>query len=155
MRLHTADTHETMMQTLIEFAGQNALLVTIFFALIIAVLVAELQILTRGFKEISPILATGLINREEAVVVDVSPPAEFQKGHIIHAKNVPHGQFDSSVKSLEAYRERTILVCCKQGQLAPGICKRLVKAGFTRVFMLKGGVSAWQGDNLPLTKGRK
>lgn len=155
MRVQANHTKPAMMHNLFDFASQNALLVTIFFGLIVAIIVVEIQILTRGFKEVSPILATGLINREDALIIDVNPAAEFQKGHVIHAKNFPHSQFDSALPGLDRHKERTVLVCCKQGQLAPAICKRLVKAGFGKVFMLKGGVSAWQADNLPLSTGRK
>jgi rhodanese-related sulfurtransferase len=43
---------------------------------------------------------------------------------------------------------------CKAGQTSGDAAKRLRKAGFEHVYVLDGGIGAWQQAGLPLAKGR-
>ena len=143
------------MQEMIEFAAANTVLVVIFFAIIAAIIVTELQLRLRGFDELSPMAAAAMLSQGDAVALDVNGAAEYQKGHIVNARNVPHNQLDTSIKSLEKLRESPVLVYCKHGNLSARACSQLVKAGFSKVRLLKGGLTAWQGENLPVTSKRK
>jgi rhodanese-related sulfurtransferase len=51
-------------------------------------------------------------------------------------------------------RELPVVVMDKDGRTMDGAAQRLVKAGFTRVYTLAGGVLAWQHAQLPTAKGR-
>lgn len=143
------------MQELIEFAGANTFLVLLFFAVIVAIIAVEVHLRVRGFDELSPMAAAAMLSQGDAVALDVNGAAEFQKGHIVNARNVPHTQFDSSIKSLEKLRDTPLLVYCKHGNLSPKACRQLVKQGFASVRLLKGGLTAWQAENLPVTSKRK
>jgi rhodanese-related sulfurtransferase len=44
-------------------------------------------------------------------------------------------------------------VYCESGTVAPSAVRELAAQGFTKVFSLRGGLSAWRTDNLPLAKG--
>jgi len=52
---------------------------------------------------------TRLINSNDAVVLDVRADAEYRKGHIVNAINIPQGQLQTELKSLDKYKERPII----------------------------------------------
>jgi rhodanese-related sulfurtransferase len=105
-----------------------------------------------GAGGMSPPQATLLINREDALVIDVREPAEFGKGHIINSRNVPMSQFEARAADLERYKKKPVIVTCEQGNRAGNAASMLRKRGFERVFTLLGGVSGWQQAGLPVEK---
>ena len=122
--------------------------------LTIALVVTELGRLTRGYKALRPADLTTLINRDNALVVDLSASGDFEKGHIAGSRNVAPSQFDPENKLLAAAKSLPVVVVCRNGQASAGAAKRLKKAGFEQVHWLDGGVAAWQQADLPLVKGR-
>ena len=139
---------------LAAFAGRHPILSLLLAGLTLAILWTELSRLTRGFKALRPAELTTLINREDALLVDLSPAGDFEKGHIAGARNISPGQFDPEHKQLAKARDLPIVVTCRTGQASMAAAARLRKAGFTRVHWLEGGVAAWQQANLPLVRGR-
>ncbi len=139
---------------LIAFAAQSPILSSIFVVLTVALVYTEVARLFVGYKTVSPAQLTDLINRESALLVDVSAIAEFDKGHILGAKHVAMSQFDPENKLLAKARELPVAVVCRTGQSSSEAAKRLHKAGFTRVYWLNDGLNAWIQADLPLTKSR-
>ncbi|CAN5625553.1 rhodanese-like domain-containing protein [soil metagenome] len=136
------------------FAGRNPLLSLALLGLTVAILYNEFSQLLRGFKGLRPAELTALINRDNALVVDLRPIADFEKGHIPGSKNVQVSQFDPENKQLAAAKALPVVVVCKSGQASAAAARRLKKAGFERVYVLDGGLPAWQQADLPLVKGR-
>jgi len=95
--------------------------------------------------------ATHLINREDALVVDVREPGEYGAGHILGAKNVPLSRIGDAELAKRA-RERPLIVYCDGSDRAAKAAAGLRKQGFTRVVNLSGGLSAWQQAGLPVEK---
>ena len=141
-------------EALIAFAAQSPILSSIFVVLTVALVYTEVARLFVGYKTVSPAQLTDLINRESALLVDVSAIAEFEKGHILGAKHVAMSQFDPENKLLAKAKELPVAVVCRTGQSSSEAAKRLHKAGFTRVYWLNDGLNAWIQADLPLTKGR-
>jgi rhodanese-related sulfurtransferase len=102
-------------------------------------------------KGISVTEATLLINREDAVIVDVRETQEWSAGHIANARHLALGQLDKRVSELEKFKDRPLIVCCASGNRSSSACASLKKAGFERVFNLSGGIGAWKDAGLPLT----
>lgn len=105
-----------------------------------------------GGAGVSPMQATLMINREDAVVVDVREAAEFVGGHIPNSRHIPLSQLGKRLPELEKYKERAIIVNCASGNRSASACGALRKAGFAKVFNLSGGISAWDQAGLPITK---
>jgi rhodanese-related sulfurtransferase len=143
-----------MSPRLMEFFAANQLMFVVLFGLTLAVIYNEVSRLFSGFKPVNPSGLTALINRQDALLVDVSPAADFEKGHIAGAKNVQLSQFDADNKVLAKVRDLPVVVACRSGAASSGAAKKLVKAGFKQVYWLDGGVAAWQQASLPLVKGR-
>jgi len=110
--------------------------------------------LFRGYKSLRPAELTALINRDNALVVDLSATGDFDKGHIPGSRNVTPSQFDPENKMLSAAKALPVVVVCRSGQASGSAAKRLKKAGFENVYSLEGGIAAWQAADLPLVKGR-
>ena len=139
---------------LIAFAGDNQMLVMIFVGLTLAIVYTEFSRLTSGFKAVDPAGLTALINRQDALLVDVSAAADFEKGHIAGAKNVQMSQFDADNKVLAKVRELPVAVVCRTGTASAEAARKLAKAGFKQVHWLDGGIAAWVQAQLPLVKGK-
>lgn len=102
-------------------------------------------------KGVSVTEATLLINREDALVVDVRETGEWSAGHIPNARHIALGQLGKHVSELEKFKSRPVIICCASGNRSSSACNTLKKAGFERVFNLSGGLNAWTGAGLPVT----
>ncbi len=94
---------------------------------------------------------TQLLNRDEAILLDVRDQAEFKEGHIVDAINISHGSLKDRVNELEKHKTKTIVVADKMGQHAGAAGRLLGDAGYT-VSRLQGGMSEWTNQNLPVVK---
>jgi rhodanese-related sulfurtransferase len=139
---------------LLAFAAEHQLLVVALVGLTAALVYTEVARLFSGFKAVAPAGLTALINRQDALLVDVSPAPDFEKGHIAGARNVQLSQFDADNKVLAKVRDLPVVVACRTGTASSAAARKLAKAGFKQVYWLDGGVAAWQQANLPLVKGR-
>ncbi len=142
------------LERLPEFIANHPILTLAFVGIGVALIANEIARMTRGYKGVSPAELTQLINREDALVVDISPINDFEKGHIVGSKHVALSQFDPESKLLTKVKEMPVAIVCRAGMQSDQAAKRLVKAGFKRVYALDGGVAAWQQAELPLAKGK-
>jgi rhodanese-related sulfurtransferase len=138
-----------------EFLGNHSVLAMIFVVVLVMLISNEVSRLFRGYRELTPALLTQLINRESPLLVDLSPLADFAKGHIPGAKNVAVSAFDPENAELAKVKELPVAVYCKTGTASATAAARLVKAGFKQVSWLGGGLAAWQQAGLPIAKGNK
>lgn len=132
-----------------EFVQQNILWV-IAAAVSGAMLIASY--VRGGGKGVSVNEATLLINREDAVVLDVREASEWSAGHIPNARHIALGRLQSHLSELEKFKDKPIIVCCASGNRSSSACGTLKRAGFERVYNLEGGIGAWSGAGLPVTK---
>ena len=142
------------LQRLPEFLGNHLVLTLALFGVVIALVLTEAQRFTRGYIALTPAGLTQLINRDNALMVDLSGQQEFEKGHIPGARHVPLSQFDPESKDLAKARELPVALVCRSGQASARAAQRLRKAGFGKVYWLEGGLAAWQQAQMPLVTGR-
>ena len=95
--------------------------------------------------------AVSLINREKAVLIDVSEPAEYAAGHVGNAKNVPLGTLETTT-ALPKNKALPLVVVCTTGARAARGAAILRKLGFEKAQPLAGGLKAWRDANLPVEK---
>lgn len=142
-------------QDILDFAGRNPLLSLAFVGLTLALIYTEVARLFRPYKGLTPAQLTALINREDALVVDLSSAGDFEKGHIAGSRNVQASSFGPDHKLVAAAaKSRPVVVVCRSGQASAEAAAKLSKAGFEQVHCLEGGIAAWQQADLPLVKGR-
>jgi len=139
------------MEQLFEFAGNHLALVAALA--VILFLLAQNMVADMGGKgAVTPQQATELINRKDAMVVDVRPIGDYSKAHIINSINIPMGSFKNQLNQLEKHKDRPVIVSCRSGAQSSGACKILTTHGFDEVYNLKGGILAWQSSSLPVSK---
>ena len=79
------------------------------------------------------------------VVIDVRTPEEFdgELGHIAGARLIPLQVFPDSLRTISAFKDSTIIMVCRSGRRSAIASEMLTKAGFKKVFNLKGGMISW------------
>lgn len=143
------------MQEIMQFVSRHPVLSIAWIGLLAAVLYSTFQGLTSKVKVIGRGEATRLINKEDAVVVDLRQRDEYRKGHIAGAINLQPGEIKSgSLGELEKHKNKPIIVVDASGVNAQEPGNQLYKAGFTNVVILKEGIAGWSGENLPLVRGK-
>lgn len=136
----------------VKFIQENLLLIAVAFvsgAMLLWPYVRRVG----GGPSVSAAQATQLINREDALVVDVRDPGEYGAGHILGAKNLPLSRIGSGGSEIAAKRkDKPLIVYCDTGSRSAKAATALKSQGFSKVVSLSGGLGAWQQAGLPLEK---
>jgi rhodanese-related sulfurtransferase len=103
-------------------------------------------------REIGVIQATQLINRQNAVMLDVRETKDYQGGRVPNALHIPLSELASRGSELGKYTGRPVIAYCDRGNLSRSAASALLKLGFSDVHTLRGGVRAWSEAGLPLHK---
>lgn len=103
-------------------------------------------------NDVSVNQAIQMINRRDAVVIDVRDDDEWAKGRIPNARHIPLAKLQERLGELEKWKNKPVVVCCQSGSRSAGACSILKAAGFAEVHNLEGGMGSWQQANLPLAK---
>jgi len=135
----------------LEFFQHHPYLFSMLGAAVALFIVNELVgSLTAGAR-MTPLQAVRLINDREPVVVDVRTPADFKKGHLLNAVNLPVAKIGERAGELAKDKAKPLLVYCALGGSAIEAAKSLRKAGYSEVYPLRGGLNGWISANLPIT----
>ena len=103
----------------------------------------------------SPIQATLLINREDAVVIDVREQGSYAQGHIPNAIHLPLADLERRASELEKFKNRPIILYCERGNRSQTAMTTLKKAGFEKLYNLRGGLFEWQKGGHPISRKKK
>ena len=138
-----------------EFIGNHLALAALFIVLLLGLIGTQLLVLLRKYKELTPAGLTLLINREGPLLIDLSALADYEKAHVPGSRHVAMSQFDPEHKDIAKAKDVPVVVIDKDGRGASDkAAQRLVKAGFSKVYTLGGGVIGWQQAQLPVAKGK-
>lgn len=139
------------MDQVIEFATNHPLLVGGFAAVLVLLIWTEIRRSVQGLQELSPAQAVPWMNDESAVIIDISPVADFNKGHIVDARNIQASRLANPDAELLKLKDKKLLVVCRTGQTAVSAASSLKKMGAEQVAILKGGMAQWRNDQFPVT----
>lgn len=137
------------MEQFFEFIGNHFILAGTFLVFLALFIRNEMN---RGGKGISAQQLVDLVNRENAVVLDLRDRKEFDQGHLVGAINVPYANLETRVAELEKYKEKPVVLVCRMGQHAGSAGNVLRKSGFTNLSRLTGGYMEWRNQNLPVVR---
>ncbi len=104
-----------------------------------------------GASKVNAAEAVRLINREKAVLIDVSETTEFASGHAAGAKSIPLASLETT-NDLPKNKALPLVVMCATGTRSGRAVAILKKLGFENARALAGGNAAWREANLPLEK---
>jgi rhodanese-related sulfurtransferase len=139
------------MDRLLEYSSHHPWLAALAVAAAVAVLAYELRLRAESAGALTPQDVIRLMN-QGATVLDLRAQAAFQEGHINGARHFDAAQIASAADALKKYKERPLIVYCDRGTAAAATVRALTQQGFTKVFNLRGGITAWRAENLPLAR---
>lgn len=135
-----------------KFLAENVLLIGLALGSGLMLLWPMLKRGATGIANLSPSEAVLLMNRSNAIVVDVREATEYAQGHITDARHIPLAELEARLKEINRYKEKPILVHCQGGVRSAKACSVLAKHGFSKLYNLQGGLNAWQQAKLPVVK---
>jgi rhodanese-related sulfurtransferase len=135
-----------------SFFTENIILFAALGVILALIVRMEIKRAMRGFKDISPAEAVQLINKEDAVLIDVRESNELAQGSIRNAKHLALSVLKQRIDELQSHADKPVIAYCKAGNRSGAACEILKKNNFTHVMSLKGGIEAWKGANLPVVK---
>ena len=134
-----------------EFIQKNIFLILI--ALVSgAMLIWPLVRRGSGGPWVTTLEATQLMNRNDAIVIDVRDAAEYARGHILGAKSFPRADLERRAAEFDKYKSKPVIVYRGNGNKAGNALALLRKHGFDKLHNLAGGFAAWQQAGLPVEK---
>jgi rhodanese-related sulfurtransferase len=139
------------MQRLLEFITHHPYLAIGAALSGAAVIFYEIRERVQRFAALSAMQAVRLMN-QGALVIDLRGKDSFDAGHIGDARNIPAAEIEAQSETLKKWREKTVITYCDSGVNGAAAARTLTRLGFTHVFNLEGGLTAWVKDNLPLAK---
>ena len=139
------------MDRVLDFASHHPWLATATAVLAALVAVYEMRMRSESLQSVSPQELIRLMN-QGAVVLDLRPAEQYQAGHLNGARQMSGEQILSAGDTLKKHKEKTVVVYDDSGTLGAAAVRQLSAQGFSRVFALRGGLSAWRADNLPLSR---
>ncbi len=135
------------MSQLVEFANSNMLLVASTAMMFFAVIFYEMRLKQQSMSSVSTSQAVQLIN-QGTTVVDIREQSKFDAAHIIDSINVPAPNLAADA-TVRVKKNQPVLLVCDTGTLSSKCATVLREAGFETVYSLRGGLTAWQQENLP------
>ncbi len=133
-----------------KFFIDNWMLISVAFASGAMLLWPVVQGATTG--GLSTANAVQLINRERAVVLDVSEVEEYAAGHVGGAKNVPVGQLEQRLPEVVKNKGVPVIIVCPNGARASRALAVAKKLGYEKAQVLAGGLKSWKAANLPVER---
>lgn len=143
-----------LMNTYIEFAGNNTLLVSALFFSFFLLVFTELRRKAAGVTNVEAAEAVKLINAD-AAIIDVRSAEAFAQGHIARAKNIPFDELQANAEKIEALNARSVIAVCNAGITSSKAVDVLRKHGIESVYGLKGGMTAWSQAGMPVVTAKK
>jgi len=83
-------------------------------------------------------------------ILDVRTPGEFNSGHLANAENIDFNDRKFSAEILSLDKNKPTYVYCLSGGRSTQAAQILSREGFTNVYNLAGGITAWRNAKLPI-----
>jgi len=140
------------MDKLPEFIMNNYELFIGLAVVLVAMVAGPLMTRLQGLNPVGPGDALNLMNHQDALVLDIREDKEYRAGHILGSRHVPMSRLAGELEKLNHDKGKPVIAVCNSGSRSRAACSALSKNGYESVYNLTGGVSAWKGASLPLTK---
>lgn len=108
--------------------------------------------LGKGGGSLNPTQAVQLMNHQKAAVIDVCEPNEYAAGHIVGARNIPLGSLEQQLAGAVKNKQLPVILVCASGMRSGRAVAVAKKLGYENAQSLSGGMGAWRGANMPVTK---
>ncbi len=142
--------------SVLEMRNQRLIAVGLAAALLlafVAVPVAFAEAPGAGaYEDISVDAAYKMIKkaRRNLVILDVRNQSEYNLGHLYSAVLIPVYELEDRIGELQEHMNDPIIVYCKAGSRSQIACQILASNGFTKVYNMLGGITAWIEAGYPI-----
>ena len=114
-------------------------------ALIVSEDVVNIDVNVFDFELIMDTTSNGLL-------LDIRTDNEFAQGHLLGAQQIDFYQNDFS-KALEKLdKDQPVFIYCRSGNRSGKAAQQMKAMGFSEVYNLEGGISAWSKRGKPIAK---
>ena len=84
---------------------------------------------------------------ENAVIVDVRTPEEFETSRIPNSKNIDFYNPQNFMLEIEKLnKDNSYYIYCRTGVRSANSCQLMNELGFDKVYNLLGGIVEWKGE---------
>jgi rhodanese-related sulfurtransferase len=142
-----------LMERLFEFIGNNLFWASLWIAILMLLIWNLFSDVIMGIVQLEPMDVTRRINHDNATVIDLRSPAEFEAGHIINSLNIPESELSERTTEISNFNKSPVILYCQSGTISARAVKQLKANGFEDVSSMKGGILTWQRASLPLSRG--
>tara|TARA_Y100000768_G_scaffold145955_1_gene108876 strand:+ start:364 stop:774 length:411 start_codon:yes stop_codon:yes gene_type:complete len=132
---------------LASFISENIVLVLAFVILLIMIINLELRTTFSSVKKLTIDELTSLINSSRVLLIDLRKTDDYQKGHIVNAKNYSMDELDT----LKINKVDYVVTYSSNDNESIKAAKILNKAGIENICYLDGGLATWLDNNMPLS----
>jgi len=139
------------MPDILAFIQNHWALSLVFLLILLALIAIEFVRMKSGTRKLSPQQVIHLINRQNAIIVDIRSKELYQAGHIAGAMSIPFSEFKQKQKKLATFKTQPIIIVCSNGLESHRAVTLLTSQGLSPMILV-GGVRGWQETDLPLVK---
>jgi rhodanese-related sulfurtransferase len=108
-------------------------------------------------KTICPLELKALLETSQPIeILDIRPRPEFENVHIEGAHSMPSEEICAGtlVSTRQLLMTEPLYLVSESGTLAQLQARALERQGLDNLFVIDGGMEAWQGDDLPVVRRR-
>jgi len=135
----------------ISFSSLTVFLVTML--LLGVTLFSSITLVYSKYTNIDVATANDMITDDtypNLIILDVRTPSEYNEGHLENAILIPLTELESRIDEILQYKDTEIIVYCKVGGRSAQASSILDSNNFTKIFNVKGGITAWEAAGYPL-----
>ena len=118
-----------------------------FVILLIMIINLELKTTFSSVKKLTIDELTSLVNSSRVLLIDLRKSDEYQKGHIVNAKNCSM----NDLESLKINKIDYVVTYSTNDNESIKAAKKLNKIGIQNTCYLDGGITTWLDNNMPLS----
>lgn len=121
---------------------------TFFFVTLIFMFVftACIKETTSEIQVVSAEEMQSLLELDDVQLVDVRTPEEYQEGYINNFQNIDFlsPTFEADISKLD--KDKPVILYCRSGGRSAKCAKKMLDAGFIKIYDLEGGISKWEHE---------
>ena len=104
------------------------------------------------FKKESPENIQKLMSENDVALIDVRSPQERAGGRISGSTGIDYRSTDFEKKLNELDKDKVLVLYCYIGNRSAAAGQKAESIGFKNIYMIDGGISAWESHGLPIEK---
>lgn len=100
-------------------------------------------------QEVDTQTVAAKIDANQAVVLDVREPDEFEQGALLGVVHIPRGHLEAQIETKIVDKTAPVIVYCAGGVRSAFAAKTLQELGYTNVLSMAGGFGKWKDEGRP------